>query len=133
MLSGTRRTVSRATATARRAAWHIGTRRLGKGVLSKTMNYYRLNANDKRNFLTAYNKYLNALNNTNRTRARHNAQVAATQLTNTLFKVYNKKTSNKGSPVAEGIQNGVQRSLIYWLPGVIYRRTFRLPARRASA
>jgi len=115
------RTVS---ATARRATWHVGTRKVGKGVLSKTMNYFQLNANDKRNLLVAYNKYINALNNTNRARARKNAQIAATQLTNTLFKMYN-KTSRKGGPVTNGIQNGVQRSLIYWIPGVIFRRTFR--------
>ena len=44
--------------TARRSVWRAGTRHLGRGVLSKTLNYYKLNFNDKKNLMTAYNNTL---------------------------------------------------------------------------
>lgn len=115
--------------TARRSVWRAGTRHLGRGVLSKTLNYYKLNFNDKKNLMTAYNKYINALNNTSNRLARNNARQASTKFVNTMFKIYEKKTGRRSGPVANGISNGVQSSLVYWLPGVMVRKALR-PVRK---
>ena len=114
-------------ATIRKSVWRTTTRRIGPQVLSKVLNYYKLNQNDKRNFMNAYNKYLNAINN----QSRQNARAAGTKFTNTLFKLYEKQ-SRKRNPVANGFTNGVQASVIYWLPGVLFRRAVK-PVRARSA
>lgn len=98
-------------------------------ILSKTLNYYKLNSNNKRNIITAYNKYIEALNNKSNRAARNNARQASTKFVNTMFKMYEKQTAKKRGPVANGISNGVQSSLIYWLPGVMMRKALR-PVRR---
>ena len=111
--------------SARRSVMRIGTRQ----ILAKTLNYYKLNSNNKRNIITAYNKYIEALNNTSNRAARNNARQASTKFVNTMFKMYEKQTAKKRGPVANGISNGVQSSLVYWLPGVMMRKALR-PVRR---
>jgi len=114
-------------ATIRKSVWRTTTRRVAPQVLSKVLNYYKLNQTDKRNFMNAYNKYLNAINN----QSRENARAAGTKFTNTLFKMYEKQ-SRRRSPVANGFTNGVQASALYWLPGVLFRRAVK-PVRVRSA
>ena len=111
--------------SARRSVMRTGTRQ----ILSKTLNYYKLNSNNRRNIITAYNKYIEALNNKSNRAARNNARQASTKFVNTMFKMYEKQTAKKRGPVANGISNGVQSSLIYWLPGVMMRKALR-PVRR---
>lgn len=111
-----------AAATARRA--HTAAFATGRHVLARALNYYRINAEDKRNLINAYNKYRNALNNTRATNARRNAKVAGTKFANAVFRIYNKQVS-KRSPVSNGLQNGVYRSMVYWLPGILVRQTIR--------
>jgi hypothetical protein len=120
------------TAYLRKSAWRVTTQRVGPAVLGRTLSMFRINSNDKRNLLNAYSKYIQALNNTSNRRAHNHAKAAAIKFTNTMFKMYEKKMGNKASPVSNGISNGVQKSIIYWTPGVLYRRAFRAPARRAS-
>jgi hypothetical protein len=105
--------------TAKRSAFEAG-----RQLLPRILNYYKFNTNEKRNLLIAYNKYRNALSNSNAINARRNAQIAGTKFTNAVFKVLNKASARPG-PVSNGLQNGVQRSIIYWLPGIFVRRTFR--------
>jgi len=117
------RTVARtagnvATNKVRRLAWASG-----RGAVTRMMTHYKLSPNERRNFMNAYNQYRNALNNTRPNNARRNAQQAATKFTNTMFKVYN-KASHKSTPVSNGIRAGVQKSVVYWVPGIIYRSTF---------
>jgi cyanate permease len=91
------------------------------------LNYYKFEPNDKRNLINAYNKYWNARTNTRASNARRNARLAGTKFSNAVFRMYNKQVSNK-SAVSNGLQNGVYRSMIYWLPGILVRQTFRRPA-----
>ena len=107
------------TAAIRRSVWRTATRRVGPQFLSRALNYYKFNQAHKRDFLNAYSKYLNALNNTNNVKAKANARAAGIKLTNTLFKMYNKEARKKSNPVANGLTNGVQASVIYWMPGVL--------------
>lgn len=111
----------------------IVVRRGGRAVLGKVLEYYRLNHNNARNLIEAYNKYMNSLNNRNNRQAYNNAQKAAIKFTNTMFKMYEKKSSSRRSPVTNGLTNGVQKSIIYWIPGVLYRRAIRGPRRARSA
>ena len=120
-------------ASARQSVWRVGTRRIGKGVMAQALNYYRFNMNDRRNLLSAYDKYLNSLNNTSARMARANAEAAATRFVNTMFRIYEKANQRRPGPVANGISSGVQNSLLYWLPGVLYRRAIRAPRRYRSA
>lgn len=113
----------------RRSIWHTGTRRVGRGVLVKALDYYKLNYNDRNDILRAYNKYINALNNTSNKLARNNARQASTIFVNTMFKIYEKKTRRSGGAISNGISNGVQSSLMYWLPGVMLRKAIR-PVRK---
>lgn len=121
------------TSSARRTVWRVGTRRIGKGVLAQALNYYRFNMNDRRDLLGAYNKYLNSLNNTSARMARANAEAAATRFVNTMFRIYEKANQRRPGPVANGVSSGVQKSLVYWLPGVLYRRAIRGQRRYRSA
>ena len=117
------------TATIRKSVWRTATRRVGPQVLSKVLNYYKFSQNDKKNFVNAYNKYLNAVNN----QSRANARVAGTKFTNALFKLYEKQSlKRRFNPVANGFTNGVQASALYWLPGVLFRRAVK-PVRARSA
>ena len=113
--------------TIRRSVWRGTTRHLGRGVLSRALNYYKMNANDRKNLLNAYNKYINALNNSSAHMARANAERAATKFVNTMFKIYEKTVNVHAgpSPVANGVSNGVRKSLVYWLPGVVFRHAMR--------
>jgi hypothetical protein len=120
-------------ASARRSVWRVGTRRIGKGVLAQALNYYRFNANDRKNLLGAYNKYLNSLNNTSARMARANAEAAATRFVYTMFRMYEKANKRRPGPVANGVSSGVQKSIVYWLPGVMYRRAIRGTRRYRSA
>lgn len=106
----------------KKSIWKVGTRRVGRPFLAKALEYYKFNASDRRNFVAAYNKYMNALNNTTNAKARSNAKAAAVKFVNTAFKTYEKRTSNRSDPVGAGISNGVQQSLVYWLPGILARR-----------
>ena len=124
----TRKAHAAATLTAKKARTAVTAS--GRHVLSRALNYYRLNAEDKRNLMNAYNKYWQARNNTRSVNARRNAKVAGTKLANAMFRMYNKQIS-KSTAVSNGLQNGVYRSMIYWLPGILVRHTVRY--RRASA
>lgn len=120
-------------ATIRRTAWRATTRHVGPRVLSRVLNYYKFNVNDKRNFMNAYLTYLNAVNN----RSRQEARNAGIKFTNTLFKLYEKQSRKRRNPVANGFTNGVQASAVYWLPGVLFRRAVRrrsapTPRRRSA-
>ena len=86
-----------------------------------------MNANDRKNLLNAYNKYINALNNSSAHMARANAERSATKFVNTMFKIYEKTVNVHAgpSPVANGVSNGVRKSLVYWLPGVVFRHAMR--------
>jgi len=116
MSSTVRRVQAATVATARRTALAAG-----RQLLPKILNYYKFNENDKRSLIQAYNKYRNAMTNTNAKNARRNAQVAGTKFANTMFKMLN-KSSSRPRPVTNGLANGVQRSAIYWLPGIYVRR-----------
>lgn len=120
-------------ASARRSAWRMAATRIAPAVLNRALAYYKLNANNRRNFMNAYTRYMNALNNTTPAAAHRNAQAAATKFINTMFKVYEKSNKRRPGPVANGISNGVRKSLIYWLPGVIYRHATRQLRRTRSA
>jgi hypothetical protein len=121
--------------TIRRSVWRGATRHLGRGVLSRTLEYYKMNATDRKNLLNSYNKYINALNNSSARMARANAERAATKFVNTMFKIYEKKVNVRSgpSPVANGITNGVRKSLVYWIPGVVYRHATRPKKKYKSA
>jgi hypothetical protein len=119
------------TAAIRRSVWRAATRRVGPQFLSRALNYYKFNPVHKRDFLNAYSKYLNALNNTNNVKAKANARAAGIKLTNTLFKIYNKEAHKKSNPVANGLTNGVQASVVYWMPGVLVRRALGRKAKSA--
>lgn len=126
MSSTLKRSVSRMTSKARTVARTAATS-TGRQVLSKMLNYYKFEPNDKRNLINAYNKYWNARTNTRASNARRNARLAGTKFSNVVFRMYNKQVSKK-SAVSNGLQNGVYRSMIYWLPGILVRQTFRRPA-----
>lgn len=113
---------SRARTAARTAATSTG-----RQVLSKVLNYYKFDSNDKRNLINAYNKYWNARNNTRTSNARRNARLAGAKFSNVVFRMYNKQVSKK-TAVSSGLQNGVYHSMVYWLPGILVRHTFRRPA-----
>ena len=117
----------------KRAAYTIGTRRVGRSALLKVLAYYKINNTAQRNLINAYNHYLNALNTRSRTNARESARQASQKFVNTLFRMYNKETSTKPGPIAQGIHNGVQRSILYWAPGVIYRQAVRRVTRPRTA
>ena len=119
MASTLRRIHTSTMSTAKKAAWMAG-----RTVLPKVLNYYKFNNSDKINLINAYNKYHKALNNRNASNARRNAENAAIKFTNTVFKMYEKRTS-KRNPVSNGIGNGVKRSVSYWMPGIVVRHTVR--------
>lgn len=116
----------------RQTAWRVGTRRVGRGFLVKVLNYYKVNQNNSREFLKAYNKYLNALNNKSARMARANAELASSKFVNTLFKIYEKQ-NRQTNPVSNGITSGVQKSILYWMPGVVLRGFVRGQPRYRSA
>ena len=120
-------------ASARRSAWRLATQSIAPAVLNRALAYYKFDAENRRNFMNAYARYMTALNNTTAVAARRNAQAAATKFVNTMFKVYEKSNKKQPGPVANGIGNGVQKSLVYWLPGVIYRHATRARRRAMSA
>ena len=117
MASTLRRIHTSTVSTAKKAAWIAG-----RTVLPKVLNYYKFNSADKMNLINAYNKYHKALNNRNAKNARQNAENAATKFTNTVFRMYERKVSRR-NPVANGLGNGVRRSVMYWMPGVVVRHT----------
>lgn len=116
-------------ASVRKKAWSATTRYGGRGVLSYGLKYYKFNPNHSKNILNAYDKYLNSLETQNR----ELASKAATKLVNTMFKIYENRVNNRYDPVANGVANGVQKSLIYWIPGVLARRVVRWPRKARSA
>ena len=120
-------------ASVKKSVWRVGSRRIGKGVMAQALNYYKFNTNDRKNLLGAYNKYLNSLNNTSPRMARANAEAAATRFVNTMFRIYEKANNRRPGPVANGLSSGVQKSLIYWLPGVMYRRAIKGTRKYRSA
>jgi hypothetical protein len=67
--------------------------------------------------------------------ARANAERAATKFVNTMFKIYEKKVNVRTAqnPVANGITNGVRKSLVYWIPGVVFRHATRPKRKYKSA
>jgi hypothetical protein len=119
MASTLKRIHTSTVSTAKKAAWMAG-----RTVLPKVLNYYKFNSADKTNLINAYNKYHKALNNRNTKNAYKNAEVAATKFTNTVFRMYEKRTS-KRTPVSNGLSNGVRRSVTYWMPGVVVRHAIR--------
>jgi len=126
MSSTLKKSVGGITSRARTAARTAATS-TGRQVLSKVLNYYKLDSNDKRNLINAYNKYWNARTNTRTSNARQNARLAGAKFSNVVFRMYNKQVSKK-TAVSSGLQNGVYHSMVYWLPGILVRHTFRRPA-----
>lgn len=120
-------------ASARRSAWRVATQRVAPAVLNRALAYYKFDAENRRNFMNAYARYMTALNNTTAVAARRNAQAAATKFVNTMFKVYEKSNKRQPGPVTNGLGNGIQKSLVYWLPGVIYRHATRAHRRARTA
>jgi hypothetical protein len=119
--------------SARKSVWKVGTRRVARPALSRVLDYYKFNAVNKRNLLSAYNKYINALNNTNPKNAHAHAKAASIKFVNTMFKIYEKVGHHKPGPVANGIYNGVHKSLVWWLPGVMYRKAIGVRPKARSA
>jgi hypothetical protein len=119
MASTVRRIRTSTASTVKKAAWIAG-----RTVLPKVLNYYKFNNADKINLINAYNKYHKSLNNRNAKNAYRNADIAATKFTNTVFRMYEKQVS-KRNPVSNGLSNGVKRSVVYWMPGVLVRHTLR--------
>ena len=119
MASTLRRIHTSTVSTAKKAAWMAG-----RTALPKILNYYKFNSADKTNLINAYNKYHKALNNRNAKNAHRNAEMAATKFTNTVFRMYEKRVSRR-NPVSNGLSNGVRRSVMYWMPGVVVRHTIR--------
>jgi hypothetical protein len=106
--------------TAKKAAWLAG-----RKMLPKVLNYYKFNNVDKRDLINAYNRYSKAMNNKTARNAHKNAEIAGARFANTVFRVYDKAVSRR-SPISNGLRNGVQRSMIYWLPGIFVRHTYRM-------
>lgn len=120
-------------ASARRSMWRVATQRVAPAVLNRALAYYKFDVENRRNFMNAYARYMTALNNTTAVAARRNAQAAATKFVNTMFKVYEKSNKRQPGPVANGLGNGIQKSIVYWLPGVVYRHATRAHRRARTA
>ena len=108
-----------------RYAYDIAAHKIGRGLLIKLLNHSKVNQTDKTKLLKSYNTYLSAMNNTNANNARRKAEIAASNFTNTMFRLY-EKTTIKNTPVSLGTKNGVIKKVAYWAPGVIGREGLRL-------
>lgn len=109
----------------RKYVYNIATRKVGRGIIVKLLNHYKINSSDKERLLKSYNTYLNAMNNKNNTNARKKAENAAANFTNTMFRLY-EKTTIPNTPLSLGTKNGVIKKVAYWAPGVIGREGLRL-------
>jgi hypothetical protein len=109
----------------RNRARNYAYRHVGRSFLAKVLNYYRFNANDRNKIVIAYNKYLNARSNLNRKNAHNNAKQAASQFVTTLFEIYEKAANRPRNGVSSGLRNGVRNTVLYWLPGLLYRGAVR--------
>lgn len=109
----------------RNRARNYAYRHVGRGFLGKVLNYYRFNANDRNKIVAAYNKYLNARNNINRKNAYNNAKKAASNFVTVLFEIYEKAATRKSNGMSNGLRNGTRNTVLYWLPGLLYRGTVR--------
>jgi len=111
----------------RNRARNVALRQVGPVFLAKVLNWYKFNTNDRDKIVGAYMKYLNALNNKNRQNAHNNAEKASSQFVTTLFEIYEKAANRQRTPsnVRNGIRNGVRKSVLWMLPGVLYRGAVR--------
>jgi len=111
----------------RNHARNVALRRVGPAFLAKVLNWYKFNSNDRNKIVGSYMKYLNALNNKNRQNAHNNAEKASEQFVTTLFDIYEKAANRPRTPsgVRNGIRNGVRKSVLWMLPGVLYRGAVR--------
>ena len=109
----------------RNRARNVALRKVGPAFLAKVLNWYRFNANDRNKIVNSYIRYLNALNNTNRQNAHNNAKQASSQFVTTLFEIYEKAANRPRNGVSNGIRNGVRNTVLWWLPGIIYRGAVR--------
>ena len=109
----------------RNRARNYAYRHVGKSFLSKVLNYYKFNINDRNKIVAAYNRYLNAQTNLNRKNAYNNAQKASSNFVTVLFEIYEKAEARRRGPIANGLRNGAKKTILYWLPGLLYRGTVR--------
>jgi len=100
-------------------------RKVGPAFLAKVLNWYKFNMNDRNKIVNAYGKYLNARNNKNVRNAHNNARKASSQFVTTLFEIYEKAANRPSNGVSSGIRNGVRNTVIWWLPGLLYRGAIR--------
>jgi hypothetical protein len=103
----------------------VGTRKVGKAALVKILNYYKVNSNNRNRLMLSYNRYLNAINSSSKKNAHNAAENAATQFVTALFQMYEKRARKAPNAVSRGIHNGVRKTILWWLPGVIYRGTIK--------
>lgn len=106
---------------------NVALRKVGPAFLTKVLNWYKFNSNDRNKIVNSYVKYLNARNNTNRQNAHNNAEKASSQFVTTLFEIYEKAANRPttSSGVRNGIRNGVRKSVLWMLPGVLMRGAVR--------
>jgi hypothetical protein len=111
----------RITSKTKNIVYKTGPRKIGKMTLIKIMNYYKFHPESRNKFISSYNKYLNSLNNVNNKKAYNNAEKAAENFIIALITMYEKSVNTARTPVSRGIANGTRKTLLWWLPGVIYR------------
>lgn len=109
----------------RNRARNYAYRHVGRGFLGKVLNYYRFNGNDRNKIIFAYNKYLNARSNLNRQNAYNNSKKAASQFVTAVFEIYEKAANRSRNGMSNGLRNGARNTILYWLPGLMYRGTIR--------
>ena len=100
-------------------------RKVGPAFLAKVLNWYKFNSNDRNKIVNSYVKYLNAMNNKNRQNAHNNAEKASAQFVTTLFEIYEKAANRPRNAVSSGVRNGVRSTVLWWLPGILYRGAVR--------
>ena len=109
----------------RNRARNVALRKVGPAFLAKVLNWYKFNANDRNKIVNSYVKYLNAMNNKNRQNAHNNAEKASAQFVTTLFEIYEKAANRPRNAVSSGVRNGVRSTVLWWLPGILYRGAVR--------
>lgn len=107
------------------ALYKVATRKVARTTIVKILNHYKVNQASKNKLITAYNKYLNSLNNINNRKAYNNAEKAAESFIIALITMYEKSLNSAPTPVSRGIENGTRKTLLWWLPGVVYRGTLK--------
>lgn len=122
-LSGSYRT--KLVSRTKSALYKIGTRKVARTTIVKILNHYKVNQASKNKLISAYNKYLNSLNNINNKKAYNNAEKAAESFIVALIHMYEKSVNSAPTPVSRGLENGTRKTLLWWLPGVIYRGTLK--------